>query len=323
LSYLLLRSSTMYRKAHYLGHVTLLISGLLLTSEIAFARGGGGHSGGGRSSSGHSGGSVHVKSYTKKDGTHVSEHTRGAPHAGFGSASHSSGVGSSSYSPPEPETASPNNSEAMIPESESTSLRAESSDRSGPDDSTSRKALTPETDQPTSPDKLLESPPVNVVPPSNNNFHFPLSSCGDGSSPQNIWYPVFINDGNLERVQAKFCHDAVSTIRQDSKVQAVQLASFSDRDRAAQFAQQVGGEVGKPTTPEDQQEKKQVSRDSIPTKDNARIRQEIVKADNSSTQTSSMPQAEEKGSNVMGIVTIGLALIGAGYWRGKKKAQSK
>jgi hypothetical protein len=335
----------MYRKSHYFTCVSLLISGLLLTSDSAFARGG-------RRSGGYSGGSVHVKSYTRKDGTHVSAHTRRAPHARSG-APYSSRVRGSSYNPPvsnysppvsnysppvsnynpptssynlsKPErTSPPDESNIVIPESESTSLRTENLDRGSTDNSTPKEDLTPEIVQPSLPDRSVESPPVKLAAQSNNNFYFPRSSCGDSSSPQNVWYPVFINHGNLEQVQAQFCHDAVSTIRQDSKVQAIQLASFSDRDRAAQFAQKVGGEVGEPTKPEDPQEKKQISKNSIPTKDNAQTRQEVVRAGNRGTQTATnASQSEEKSPNFMGIVTIGLALIGAGYWRGQKKAQSK
>lgn len=54
---------------------------LVISAPPVWAKGGGG---GSRSSSHSSGGSVHVRSYTRKDGTHVSAHTRSAPGTGLG-----------------------------------------------------------------------------------------------------------------------------------------------------------------------------------------------------------------------------------------------
>jgi hypothetical protein len=39
-------------------------------------------------------------------------------------------------------------------------------------------------------------------------------------------------------------------VRKDSQVQSVQLASFTSRDRAIEFAKAVGGDVGQPTHPD-------------------------------------------------------------------------
>jgi hypothetical protein len=68
--------------------VLCVVGVLALLASPAFAsKGGGGHS---RSSGGHSksgSGSVHVRSYTKKDGTHVEAHTRSAPHSSTKSGS--------------------------------------------------------------------------------------------------------------------------------------------------------------------------------------------------------------------------------------------
>jgi hypothetical protein len=47
-----------------------------------------------------------------------------------------------------------------------------------------------------------------------------------------------------------FCTDATSTVRKGSKVKSVQLASFTSRDRAIEFAKTVGGNVGEPTYPD-------------------------------------------------------------------------
>lgn len=80
--------------------VALVINLLSVNAEYVFAGGKGSSQSSGKSSSGSShssGGSVHVKGYTRKDGTYVSPHDRSLP----GTASHSgssSGLGSTSHS---------------------------------------------------------------------------------------------------------------------------------------------------------------------------------------------------------------------------------
>ena len=63
---------------------TLLLSLLLVlpAASLAQRRGGGHQSGGSRSYSSRSSGSVHVRSYTRKDGTVVRSHTRSRPGSG-------------------------------------------------------------------------------------------------------------------------------------------------------------------------------------------------------------------------------------------------
>jgi hypothetical protein len=79
-------------------------------------------------------------------------------------------------------------------------------------------------------------------------FNFPKASCGDKPTGGNdTWYPVFVDRGSLETIRHNFCADAVSTVRKDSQVQAVQVASFTNRDKAIEFAKAVGGDVGQPT----------------------------------------------------------------------------
>jgi hypothetical protein len=55
---------------------------------------------------------------------------------------------------------------------------------------------------------------------------FPKESCGDKSTDaNNTWYPVFINGGNLDEVQQKYCKDAINATRQTGE-KAIQVASF-------------------------------------------------------------------------------------------------
>lgn len=68
-------------------------------------------------------------------------------------------------------------------------------------------------------------------------------TCGDSGSAAD-WYPVFIDGGNLGEIQAKFCKDAIAKTREKTGKPTVQLASFSDRSRAEEFARSVSGDVG-------------------------------------------------------------------------------
>lgn len=73
-------------------------------------------------------------------------------------------------------------------------------------------------------------------------------SCGDTSTgSEKAWYPVFINNGNLASIRSELCADAIETTRKDTGILAVQVASFSERDKAVAFANKVGGDVGGPT----------------------------------------------------------------------------
>src|SRR4051812_16586229 len=65
--------------------LTLAVVLALFDNGAAFARGGGGS----HSSGSHSSGTVHVHSYTRKDGTYVAPYVRHAP----GTVNHSSGAG--------------------------------------------------------------------------------------------------------------------------------------------------------------------------------------------------------------------------------------
>jgi hypothetical protein len=81
-----------------------------------------------------------------------------------------------------------------------------------------------------------------------SSFSFPQASCGDKlTGGGDTWYPVFIDGSNIGEIRTKYCADAVATKRKDTGVETVQLASFTSRERALEFAKAVGGDVGEPT----------------------------------------------------------------------------
>jgi hypothetical protein len=81
-----------------------------------------------------------------------------------------------------------------------------------------------------------------------SSFSFPQTSCGDKPiDSEDTWHPVFMDGAGIGDVRAKYCADAVATKRKDTGMETVQLASFTSRDRALEFAKAVGGDVGEPT----------------------------------------------------------------------------
>jgi hypothetical protein len=95
-------------------------------------------------------------------------------------------------------------------------------------------------------DRSLESSPE--VATTSNKFNFPKASCGDKPTGANDnWYPVFVDGGDLDTIRKQFCADAAAAVRKDTKVATVQLASFTNPERASEFAKAVGGDVGEPT----------------------------------------------------------------------------
>jgi len=100
---------------------------------------------------------------------------------------------------------------------------------------------TPEQTQLSSPSSMLSA---------NSKHSFPQNSCGNRSNnPDEIWYPVFVDGGNLDSIRSKLCRDAFSTFRRKTGKPTVQVASFTNYNRALEFAKAVGGEVGSPTPP--------------------------------------------------------------------------
>jgi serine/threonine protein kinase, bacterial len=93
------------------------------------------------------------------------------------------------------------------------------------------------------------SPQTNSPQPSVETSPEPANTaedtCGDNVSSSGDWYPVFIDNADVRRVRQKYCRDAIAKTR-DNGTPAVQVASFTDRQRAVKFADRVGGEVGQP-----------------------------------------------------------------------------
>ncbi len=111
---------------------------------------------------------------------------------------------------------------------------------------------------PTSSTKALNSAASSssskLSPQAQAKFNFPKASCGDKFTAANdTWYPVFVDGGDLNTIHNQFCADAVATVRKDTKTPSVQLASFTNRDRAEEFAKTIGGEVGQPKYPDSPQ----------------------------------------------------------------------
>ncbi len=98
-----------------------------------------------------------------------------------------------------------------------------------------------------------ESPTIEQTKKQINpefSFNFPSKSCGDSPSNETeTWYPVFVDNGDLETIRNNYCADAISTERQDTGVKTVQVASFANYKKALAFAGQIGGSIGQPTTP--------------------------------------------------------------------------
>lgn len=104
------------------------------------------------------------------------------------------------------------------------------------------------------------SPTKRNVPPSNefDDVLYPQANCGN-SLPTNAtsptkFYPVFIefSSENQQQVTEDFCRDAYKTNRQDTGNTAIQVASFTDRNKAQLFSdfmfRKLGsGEVGQST----------------------------------------------------------------------------
>jgi hypothetical protein len=88
---------------------------------------------------------------------------------------------------------------------------------------------------------------------------FPLDSCGDSlpTNPQEFpvsFYPVYVSmtDENLNEMTRSFCRDAYAMTRKDVEKKAIQVASFTNLDRAEDFKSYLaqffsGVEVGEPT----------------------------------------------------------------------------
>lgn len=86
------------------------------------------------------------------------------------------------------------------------------------------------------------------------NYQFPLASCGDKDlGGSNTWYPVFIKNSeqNFISVRRNFCQDSIRKYRQDRQRTSIQVASFTNKSKAEEFAKLMqnklgSGEIGEP-----------------------------------------------------------------------------
>ncbi len=108
---------------------------------------------------------------------------------------------------------------------------------------------TPVTGEQVPPDQYGATDPLISSTPDTYAFNFPQASCGDPPGSGSVWYPVFIDNGDLAAIQEQLCADALPTVRQDTGLPTVQVASFSSLEKAQAFARVVGGDVGSPYYP--------------------------------------------------------------------------
>lgn len=86
--------------------------------------------------------------------------------------------------------------------------------------------------------------PTPIASATQNTFGLPKPTCGDPAvGGDEKWYGVFIDGGNINTVRAKYCGDAIATTRQTTGKASIQVASFTDKNRAEAFAAAVGGEA--------------------------------------------------------------------------------
>lgn len=91
---------------------------------------------------------------------------------------------------------------------------------------------------------------------------FPKTSCGDPlpSDPNEYpvtFYPVFVpySEANLNTARSLFCQDALKVRRKDTKEIAVQISSFTSKEKSRSFANFINSEIsdaeiGQPTVRE-------------------------------------------------------------------------
>lgn len=89
------------------------------------------------------------------------------------------------------------------------------------------------------------SPDSQPDPIAAEEFDFPQATCGDKAAeePSQTWYIVYIDGANPDEIRREYCQDAIGTLRDDSDAPTVQVASFTEREKAVRFAKAVGGEV--------------------------------------------------------------------------------
>ena len=76
----------------------------------------------------------------------------------------------------------------------------------------------------------------------------PKDTCGDPyDSSASAWYPVFLDGANVNIVRNTLCRDAKDATRKETGRQSVQVASFTNYERAWNYARQINASVGQPT----------------------------------------------------------------------------
>jgi hypothetical protein len=97
------------------------------------------------------------------------------------------------------------------------------------------------------------TPSPEPLPVETNPFdqmRFPQNACGD-SLPTDLsaypvnFYPVFVSfsNSNLTIAKSRFCKDALPVVRKDTKIKAIQIASFTSVERANFFREYVSREI--------------------------------------------------------------------------------
>lgn len=90
------------------------------------------------------------------------------------------------------------------------------------------------------------------------NWRFPQSACGDRNPPgEQNFYPVYVNridSRTLNYITKNYCRDAYILTRKETGKRAIQVASFSNKNKAFEFANIMiknpninSGEVGNPS----------------------------------------------------------------------------
>ncbi|WP_377474038.1 MAG: hypothetical protein P2A85_16945 [Microcoleus anatoxicus] len=103
------------------------------------------------------------------------------------------------------------------------------------------------------------APPANTTATRTSRSNFPKSTCGDPlpTNPNDYpvdFYPVYLPDSeaNLQLARSRFCQDALFKQRKDTGSIVVQVASFSNYQRAIEFrdflnSETSGSSIGPPT----------------------------------------------------------------------------
>jgi len=93
------------------------------------------------------------------------------------------------------------------------------------------------------------APPANTTATRTSRSNFPKASCGDPlpTNPNDYpvdFYPVYLPDSeaNLQLAQ-RFCQDALSKRRKDSRTRAVQVAAFTTKQKAIEFRDFLNSET--------------------------------------------------------------------------------